>query len=207
MSSESSNFENQGLAQLRNPIPTRENPLIKAIERKNKSQLHPQNIEDVTMEISQQCSDNKTSLGLLLAAKHISIGDIATDAQQSRLLADAEVGRQLGMIKESIDPSHRNNTAQNHFDELLNTDKQMASRSTELEFRRNTFWKSCCDSVIDRRATVFFTQVAIGAIVIFFAMSKMWTSESYQCSGDDPSVYVGLISVILGWFVPAPSMK
>jgi len=138
-----------------------------------------------------------------LSAIKINIDDVETPGHQSRLLADAYIGNRLGLMRESINPV----SAETGANDIFYSNQRLNSRTDELEFKRNTFWKSCCDSVIDRRATVFFTQVAIGAIVIFFAMAKMWLSSPYRCSGDDPSVYIGLISVILGWFVPAPSMK
>ena len=146
------------------------------------------------------------------AAKRVIIGNVESIERETRMIADADVSRQLGMIRESIDPSHRHSnnfidTDNCDFNNIIEVDRRMSARSTELEWRRNTFWKSCCDSVIDRRATVFFTQVAIGVIVAIFAMSKIWRSEPHRCSGDDPSVFIGLISMILGWFAPAPSMK
>jgi hypothetical protein len=139
----------------------------------------------------------------MLSAKKMDITDVTTPRCQSQLVADAYISNQLGMIRGSINSDNIENDDCDHF----YSNRRLNSRTDELEFKRNTFWKSCCDSVIDRRATVFFTQVAIGAVVIFFAMAKMLLSSPYRCSGDDPSVYVGLISVILGWFVPAPSMK
>jgi hypothetical protein len=138
-----------------------------------------------------------------LSAKKMNITDVATPRGQTQLVADAHMNNSLGMIQGSINSNNIGNYDSDNF----YSNRRLNSRTDELEFKRNTFWKSCCDSVIDRRATVFFTQVAIGAIVIFFAMAKMLLSSPYRCSGDDPSVYVGLISVILGWFVPAPSMK
>lgn len=173
-------------------------------------EIHPANDNETKGEHSNTASSLAASPNLQLAARRVNIGDVVTPSQQSRLIADAEIGQQLGMMRESIDPSHYGGnvfTARSNIEDILDVDRNMATQSAELEFRRNTFWKSCCSSVIDRRATVFFTQVAIGIIVIFFAMSKIWVSEPQDCTGDDPSVYIGLISVILGWFVPAPSMK
>lgn len=139
--------------------------------------------------------------------------DTKTPAVLTRLLSrtDIEIDRQLGIIRESMDPDYRfkyeSPPAESGLNQIIDTEQRLAARASEMEFRRTTFWKSCCDSVIDRRATVFFTQVGIGAFVIIFAMAKLWMSQPYRCNGDDPSVFIGLISVILGWFVPAPSLK
>jgi hypothetical protein len=141
-----------------------------------------------------------------LGAIRMNVNNVATPGHQTRLLADADISNRLGLMQETISNKYVDDT-DNDFRNDMITDRRTESRALELEFKRNTFWKSCCDSVIDRRATVFFTQVAIGAIVVFFAMAKIWLAEPHRCSGDDPSVYIGLISVILGWFVPAPSMK
>lgn len=151
---------------------------------------------------------------MFISGRRVNVSNVETKERQNRIINDAEISRQLGMIKETIAPDYErrrystsvvNNTTD--VDEILNNDMRMVAQSTELEFRRNTFWKSCCDIVIDRRATVFFTQVGVGAFVAIFAMMKILTSDPYSCSGDDPSVYIGLISMILGWFAPAPSMK
>jgi hypothetical protein len=139
-------------------------------------------------------------LNMSIGARQVSIGDVATATQQSQLLANVSTNKQLGIIQ------GYGNTNQMDSSGILESNLSINLSPSELKFRRNTFWKSCCNSIIDKRATVFFTQVAIGAIVIFFAMSKMWISEEHKCSGADPSIYIGLISVILGWFVPAPSM-
>ena len=79
-------------------------------------------------------------------------------------------------------------------------------RKEELGFRRNTFWKSCCGQIIDRRATQFFVQVFIGVGVMSFCMAKIWTAEPLSCTGEDTTVYFSLLSALVGFYIPSPSM-
>lgn len=80
-------------------------------------------------------------------------------------------------------------------------------RKEELGFRRQTFWKSCCGCIVDRRIMQFFVQVFIGLIIIIFCMIKIFLiGPNYSCSGEDPSVYFSLLSTIIGFFIPSPSM-
>lgn len=79
-------------------------------------------------------------------------------------------------------------------------------REDELGFRRNTFWKSCCGQVIDRRATKFFVQVTIGVCVMGFCMAKIWNAEPENCTGESTLVYFSLISAIVGFYIPSLSM-
>lgn len=80
-------------------------------------------------------------------------------------------------------------------------------RKEELGFRRQTFWKSCGGCIVDRRIMQFFVQVFIGLIVIIFCMIKIFLiGPTYSCSGEDPSVYFSLLSTIIGFFIPSPSL-
>jgi hypothetical protein len=97
---------------------------------------------------------------------------------------------------------------EDHHDRFINfmdMDEQIAMRTNEIQFRRSTFWKSCCGMVIDKRATQFFVQVTVSMIVMVFCMYKISTAKFMQCSGEDTTVYWALISSIVSWFLPSPS--
>lgn len=91
--------------------------------------------------------------------------------------------------------------------ETTTTTKKVDHREIEMDFRRDTFWKSCCNCVLDRRATIFFTQVAFGTVVIAFSMARITMIRPRDCVGDDPSIYLAMITLVLGWFAPQPTMK
>lgn len=91
-------------------------------------------------------------------------------------------------------------------DKKINTariEREAQERIEELEFRRDVMWKSCCGQVIDRRATQYFTQVVIGSIVMGFCMAKIYTAEE----GEDTTVYFSLLSTLVGFYIPAPTMN
>jgi hypothetical protein len=91
--------------------------------------------------------------------------------------------------------------------ESLDIEKQTIDRREELGFRRKTFWKSCCGQIIDRRATQFFVQVFMGGGVMIFCMAKIWQAEPINgCSGEDTTVYFSLLSALIGFYIPSPSI-
>jgi hypothetical protein len=88
--------------------------------------------------------------------------------------------------------------------EVLDIEKQIADKTDEIQFRRMTFWKSCC-GVVDKRAIQYFVQVFIGLVVILFCMYQITDAPMRVCdSEDDNTVYVALISTVIGWFLPSP---
>jgi len=92
--------------------------------------------------------------------------------------------------------------------EAVDIEEQIIERREELGFRRRTFWKSCCGQIIDRRATQFFVQVFIGAGVMIFCMAKIWQAVPlHDCTGEDTTVYFSLLSALVGFYIPSPSMN
>lgn len=77
--------------------------------------------------------------------------------------------------------------------------------SDEVNFRRSTFWKSCCGTIIDKRSLQYFVQVGVSAIVMSFCMYKIGNSESDECHNGD-TVYIALLSSIVGFYIPAPQL-
>jgi hypothetical protein len=89
-----------------------------------------------------------------------------------------------------------------------NANNRRSDRQEELGFRRHTFWKSCCGLILDRRATQFFVQVFIGASVMVFCMTKIWQAVPvHGCTGEDTTVYFTLLSALVGFYIPSPTMN
>jgi hypothetical protein len=63
-------------------------------------------------------------------------------------------------------------------------------------------WKSCC-ILMDRRAAVFFSQLGLCGIVVLFCMYQL--IHSVSCERD--ALYSGILTLILGIIIPAPSIR
>ena len=63
-------------------------------------------------------------------------------------------------------------------------------------------WRSCC-LVTDRRMIVFFSQLVIAISVIVFSFAQL--SRSNECESNQ--LYVGLVTMIIGIFLPSPRVK
>ena len=100
----------------------------------------------------------------------------------------------------------RSNTATPLLD-IPNTPNS-TDRREEMKFRRESFWMSCCgNGVIDKRAVQYYVQIGFCFMIVVFAMVKLaTTARHYQCVGEDPTIYIALITTILGYIVPAPSI-
>ena len=73
----------------------------------------------------------------------------------------------------------------------------------EEDFKNNYYWKSCCFKV-DPRTAFFFSQLFISIFVLFFCMIQLLISES-DCGREQ--VYIGLITLIIGFWLPNPQIK
>jgi hypothetical protein len=92
-------------------------------------------------------------------------------------------------------------------DGLEDIEEHDVDRREEIGFRRRTFWKSCCGQIIDRRATQFFAQIFIGVGIMVFCMVKICLAVPlYGCDGEDTTVYFSLLSALVGFYIPSPSM-
>ena len=65
----------------------------------------------------------------------------------------------------------------------------------------NRLWRSCCVE-LDKQAVVYFAQIAIGVAVLAFSAVQLLRSN-FQCEESSP--YLGLISFIIGTYVPKSS--
>jgi hypothetical protein len=66
----------------------------------------------------------------------------------------------------------------------------------------DNLWRSCC-LVTDRRMIVFFSQLVIGLSVISFSFVQLVRQD--QCESNQ--LYVGLVTMIIGIFLPSPRVK
>lgn len=83
-----------------------------------------------------------------------------------------------------------------------NADRILQEREDEIGFRRSNFWKSCCGAVVDKRAVQFFVQLGVGGVVIVFCMVKI----SIANPDEDKTVYFSLLSALVGYFIPSPTL-
>ena len=63
-------------------------------------------------------------------------------------------------------------------------------------------WKSCC-LVIDKHATIFFSQLSIAIVTVVFCIVQL--SLSKTCERD--SLYSGMLTLVLGVYLPTPRLK
>lgn len=73
--------------------------------------------------------------------------------------------------------------------------------NSEKEFERKNVWKSCCLEV-DKRAITFFSQFTISIMIISFCLLQL-----YRLDKCDSSEYMSLLTLVLGTWLPNPSMK
>lgn len=66
----------------------------------------------------------------------------------------------------------------------------------------NDLWRSCCLEM-DSSAVLFFSQLFISLIVVIFCIYMLVMSKT--CEAD--SLYSGILSLILGSYLPTPSMS
>lgn len=82
----------------------------------------------------------------------------------------------------------------------LLTTLQNKSDIERMEY--NDTWKSCC-LLLDKRATMFFSQLLIALLVIGFCIVQLVNSRS--CEHD--SLYSGILSMIIGVYLPQPRIN
>ena len=63
-------------------------------------------------------------------------------------------------------------------------------------------WKSCC-LIIDKNATIFFSQLSIAMITLIFCIVQL--SLSNTCERD--SLYSGILTLVIGVYIPTPRLK
>jgi hypothetical protein len=66
----------------------------------------------------------------------------------------------------------------------------------------DNIWRSCC-LVVDKRMIVFISQLVIAFAVISFSFVQLARSEDCESN----QLYVGLVTMIIGIFLPSPRVK
>jgi hypothetical protein len=72
----------------------------------------------------------------------------------------------------------------------------------EEKINEDNLWRSCC-LVTDKRMIVFFSQLIIGISVISFSFIQLARND--ECESNQ--LYVGLVTMIIGIFLPSPRVK
>lgn len=57
---------------------------------------------------------------------------------------------------------------------------------------------------VDRRAVMYFSQLAISAVTLGFCMARLSSEDSKK--NDENAIYMNIISMIIGIYLPTPSM-
>jgi hypothetical protein len=81
---------------------------------------------------------------------------------------------------------------------------QPRTRDSEVSITTRRFqWRSCCFK-IDKRVFVFTSQLIISIIILTFSMIQL-AGEHGTCEGSAP--YLTLISTLIGYWLPSPTIK
>jgi len=85
--------------------------------------------------------------------------------------------------------------------------KQLDNLKNAVEIEKDLIetentYKSCC-LTSDKRALQFFSQFTISVCILLFSMYMLINAE--ECS--ESQVYIGLITMIIGVYIPQPSIK
>jgi len=84
-----------------------------------------------------------------------------------------------------------------------NTSETLSSNENKNNYIERYMWKSCCGMLIDRRAVIFFSQLAISISIIIFCMTQLWIHHD-DC--DKNQLYTGILMTIVGVHLPQPKM-
>jgi hypothetical protein len=68
--------------------------------------------------------------------------------------------------------------------------------------KQDNLWRSCC-FLVDKRMTVFISQLIIALAVISFSFVQLIRSNDCESN----QLYVGLLTMVLGIFLPSPRAR
>lgn len=86
-------------------------------------------------------------------------------------------------------------------DDLIENKVEIQNRKMS-KFEQENYWKSCCGSIVDRRTLTYVVQVIASFGAIVFCMAKIWNADQQECSGEDITIWVSLLSTIIGAYIP-----
>jgi hypothetical protein len=84
----------------------------------------------------------------------------------------------------------------------IGTTKESNINQNENNNLERYIWKSFCFE-IDRRVVIFFSQFSIGLMVISFSLYQL--NKDNSC--DHQQIYIGLLTMMVGIFLPAPRIQ
>jgi hypothetical protein len=82
-------------------------------------------------------------------------------------------------------------------------DGKITDENTKLLEEKDNEWKSCCFKV-DKDFLKFFVQVFISLMILTLSIYKLIIMTS---TNEDKSLYVSLLTLILGIYTPQPTIK
>jgi len=85
---------------------------------------------------------------------------------------------------------------------MIDNEQDVLVNIPEEKINEDNLWRSCC-LVTDRRMIVFFSQLIIGISVISFSFIQL--AKNDECESNQ--LYVGLVTMIIGIFLPSPRVK
>lgn len=74
----------------------------------------------------------------------------------------------------------------------------------QREFERKNFWECCCSEHIDKRMVTFLVQVFISVMTLMFCMMRI---VNHGEDSEDPTIWVSLMSGIVGNYLPSIQLK
>ena len=80
---------------------------------------------------------------------------------------------------------------------------KITDENTKLLEEKDNEWKSCCFKA-DKDFLKFFVQVAISLMILTLSIYKLVIMTS---NSEDKSLYVSLLTLILGIYTPQPTIK
>lgn len=89
---------------------------------------------------------------------------------------------------------------------VRNAENKIEAQNQEMEFEQENFWRTCCGSIIDKRVMTYSVQVMVSMTTMAFCMIKILSSEEQDCTGEDTTVWVSLLSAIVGAYIPTTSI-
>lgn len=88
-------------------------------------------------------------------------------------------------------------------DEIVENITEREEKNNNMsKFEQENYWKSCCGSIVDRRTLTYVVQVIASFGAIIFCMAKIWNADQQECSGEDITIWVSLLSTIIGAYIP-----
>jgi len=84
-------------------------------------------------------------------------------------------------------------------------DRRLAAELNREQLEAENLYRSCCGCRLDRRAALYFTQLCISIFVLAFSCYQLRYGGDERC--ETSQLYVGLLTLILGWWAPAPSLR